>query len=51
MDINQLTSSVDQRLTSSGKNYRSAGQQERYASFDLSKNGMYQYECSARLYE
>ena len=51
MDINQLTSSVDQRLISSGKIYRSAGQQERYASFDMGEIGMYEYECSARLYE
>jgi len=51
MDINQLTSSVDQRLISSGKDYCSAGQQERYASFDMGENGMYEYECSARLYE
>jgi len=28
MDINQLTSSVDQRLLSSGKIYRTPGQQE-----------------------
>ena len=40
MDINQLTSSIDQRLITSGKVYRSAGQQERYASFELGKNGM-----------
>jgi len=51
MDINQLTSSVDQRLISSGKVYRTAGQQEWYAAFDMGENGMYENECSARLYE
>jgi hypothetical protein len=51
VNINQLTSSVDQRLISSGEEYASAKQRELYAPFDMGEDWMCDYKCSARLYE
>jgi hypothetical protein len=51
VNINQLTSSVDQRLIFNWEEYASAKQRELYAPFDMGEDWMCDYKCGARLYE